>query len=236
MEDDISASSNAKSSARSGKDCVIPPALKALCPVTLPELVCSAFCKAVASKWRPDRTHEWARVMYCSCGKDWLVCGLCPGVRTRFVTTKSINQHNRTNHSNNESSEGIHIPPNKKTKNDAQYEETSDSMSTVKERKVEEVWVKKVSLPMKTTELYGLLSKETMDHVCLRETSACAYNPSTVITASSREFGNRHSTLYFNSDINGSGIADAVALCPFGTITNAISRMSTHNWEMQRKV
>jgi hypothetical protein len=41
-------------------------------PVNLPELLTCPKCLATATKWRRDRKFDWARALYCSCGRDWL--------------------------------------------------------------------------------------------------------------------------------------------------------------------
>lgn len=197
----------------------IPPELKALCPHTLPELLCCERCNTLASRWRFDITFEWARVLYCSCGKDWLVCGLCPSVRTRLSLAKNKNKHNKICHSTEVCNESTRksTQKNKRPKPTETGGDMYDTDIDGVDPQGTEVWVEKRMSPMKSQEEYTMVfNKDKLEERTSNNQGAYATVNADGCANSNRDFGNRNSTMYFNADINGSGLADIVALSQFG--------------------
>ena len=189
----------------------IPWELRSFCPQTSEELLTCPSCNAPATRWRVDKKFEWARVLYCKCKKDWVVCACCPKSAVRMINQKTIYSHNRNCHS-----------ACKKRKLAKQEQEDGDGNTmfmdavSVVDEGVEEKWMEARFSPQRQDHSHCLLhtghaideAKSAMGSV---EPGRCQ-----VRRKSMRDFGNLHSTSYFNADISGSGVADVVALSQFG--------------------
>ena len=198
----------------------LPPELLALCPNTPPEFFVCAHCNKTAFKWRVDRQFAWGRVLYCQCGKDWIVCGFCETSQSRLVNARSISSHNRNSHSKKRSTEAS---TGGKPAKRGILKEGDDDEPTVQDNTVDflaeedTMWMVARNSPYKQKKDDGiLLSKDGEDfQTNLFPTEGDGSIPPAAAT-SLRDFGNKNSSTYFNADINGSGVADIVGLCQFG--------------------
>jgi hypothetical protein len=78
----------------------LPDALRVLCPNTPAGLLQCPQCKVVPSGgWREDRKFQWARVLYCNCGRNWVVCGYCnDGFDRHLKSKREMGVHDRKVH------------------------------------------------------------------------------------------------------------------------------------------
>lgn len=183
--------------------------LKALCPNVDLNLLKCPTCFKFASRWRLDRTYTWARVLYCSCGKDWAVCAFCTNSATVLVNTKQMYAHNYSRRHRNERKRP---PPSPTQEESAMKKTTAEQGVLSSDPGEEEQWVQTRNSPMKEKKEESLLYPSNLDDD--ERKVACKLFHSATNT-SLRDFGNPQSTAYFNADINGSGIADIVAKCDF---------------------
>jgi hypothetical protein len=124
-----------------------------------------------------------------------------------FTTKTQINTHHRHSHDRKRIAEiEEEEEERKKTRNDA-------LVLPNPEEKEEERWIQSRKSPMKEKKDDSLLFpvREEEDD---RKVACRLFDVGT--TTSTRDFGNQHSSAYFNADINGSGMADIVAMCYFG--------------------
>lgn len=177
-----------------------PEDLRALCPYTRKDALQCPDCYVYASRWRVDRNYSWARVLYCSCGRDWVVCAYCKKNKHSFISASQINTHNRHSHDRKRTAE-IEEREGKKTR---------DSPCAVEDDN--EKWIEARNSPKKEKKDDSLLLPLNQDGD--RKVACKLFDGGT--TTSMRDFGNPQSTAYFNADINGSGMADIVAMCYFG--------------------
>lgn len=194
----------------------VPEELRELCPNTPHELLTCPFCSTLATKWRLDGIFDWARVLYCACKKDWVVCAYCPKASIRMIKQATIYAHNR--HCHNEATK-------KRVKTQERKEDgESVALSTMKGASAsgEERWIEVRSSPQKVNQqdsLVNLSPGSTGESAAfVKDTQRRLFDgdSSRSNVSSLRDFGNIHSSSYFNADINGTGVADVVALCQFG--------------------
>lgn len=197
---------------------MIPLELIALCPATRPALLHCENCHVLACRWRRDRYFDWARVLYCSCGNDWIVCGYCKGVRTIFRNKKSLNNHNKLDHSDRLETDGPQKPNGKRTRNSISPHNMSDSLDNCNDGSDGYIWMERRTSPMKLATTSGILFHGNRTESNERILTKVAYDNEikSACCLSSANFGNINSTTYFNADINGNGVADIVALGQFG--------------------
>jgi hypothetical protein len=180
----------------------VPEELRELCPQTPHVLLTCPFCSALANKWRLDGIFDWARVLYCACKKDWVVCAYCPKASVRMMKQINIYSHNRNCH--NEAKKKKLSP-------------TNDDAFTGEEK-----WIELRSSPQKANQQDSLVNSSPVatgaPSPLVKDTQRRLFDgdSSTTNVSSLRDFGNVHSSSYFNADINGTGVADVVALCQFG--------------------
>lgn len=191
----------------------IPNDLLSMCPGTLAELLSCERCHKVASKWRKDRKYEWAAVLYCGCGKDWVVCCSCANTSIRLSTVTQVTKHNKIQiHSSarkktSQNSEHVLEALSKRRRSlglDAAYLDTTTWCSETETS----IWLETRNSPKKYQKEDSLVGGSGVVSKFVR-----VLNPS---SSSVRDFGNANSNTYFNADVNGTGVADVVALCQFG--------------------
>jgi hypothetical protein len=194
-----------------------PPDLVALCPKTPPDQLLCAVCSVFASRWRLDRQFDWGRVLYCNCGKSWVVCGFCSSrkAQTRMTNARSISAHNRNCHTKKRASDSCNTnSPAKKGRLKRDDDDSSDDEAVLDVVDENEPWLEARSSPSKEKKEDSLLYCK--DSLSQRDLFPTETGVSGASKASLRDFGNAHSSSYFNSDINGSGVADIVSLSQFG--------------------
>lgn len=195
----------------------VPAELQALCPKTNQNLLLCSHCVVLPTTWRVDRRYEWGRVLYCSCGKDWVVCGFCTSA-TRFISVREITAHNRNCHSKKR----VLSPLGKKGRlkrgdDDLSSEDDDDPVIMQEEDNVP--WIANHKSPLKEKKEDSLLV--VMQPSATSRSQRELFGEDIAIsgamsTLSLRDFGNEKSTTYFNNDINGSGVAAMVAMSQFG--------------------
>jgi hypothetical protein len=80
------------------------------------------------------------------------------------------------------------------------------------------LWIERRLSPMKLDNTTGLLFKDNCTDVSEMSRCTTSFANDSISTSCfpSRDFGNSHSNMYFNADINGNGVADIVAMGQFG--------------------
>ena len=219
-------------------------ALKALCPKTSESLLQCPKCNKYASRWRVDRTYPWARVLYCSCGKDWAVCAFCEKSDTPLVTTKQMYDHNynrahrcdrkrlpTSSSSQEQSAKGKKVSDHNYNRALRSERKRPPSSSSSQEESAKKKKVTEDDDPVlgdsgddeNWVQTRNSPMKEKKEDSLLYPLNQYDDDERKVVcklfhngsTHSMRNFGNPQSTAYFNADINGSGIADIVAKCEF---------------------
>lgn len=198
----------------------MPGQVKELCPDTPEDLLFCVFCKVPATRGRIDKTFPWARVLYCMCKKDWVVCAHCSRSTSRMITQKAIYMHNRNCHD----AKKRKIAPKEESQVDESHDAVPDAVPMIHDavpmihddfahvtgdcdEPMLEKWMEVRSSPGKQNQKDSLVCGSGVDDS--RRNLFCP-------TASIRDFGNAHSSTFFNADINGTGVADVVALGQFG--------------------
>jgi len=112
----------------------IPSELRLFCPETTQELLTCPLCKVTATRWRLDKKFDWARVLYCHCKKDWVVCACCTKSTVRMINQATIYSHNRNRHAGSTKRKRTTLEPEDGNR------VIGDPISVVNER-VEEKWM-----------------------------------------------------------------------------------------------
>jgi hypothetical protein len=216
----------------------LPDTLRLLCPNTPAGLLQCPQCGVIASEWREDRKFAWGRVLYCTCGRNWVVCAYCSDGFDRCLKSKrDMRAHDRHLHaprttgtkrksndpqlmntkrapqktiaSNDDDEEHGAPTPEKKQDDHHGAPEIEDCLQ-------EQVWERTRNSPLKIQAQESLLLAGGGDASNragkVGATNRVLFQPE---TSSLRDFGNVNSSSYFNADINGSGLADIVGKCQF---------------------
>jgi hypothetical protein len=125
-----------------------------------------------------------------------------------------MRNHNKTAHS----ADGEEKHNGKRTRNSISPQNINDTLQDVNNEVDGYTWIERRLSPMKLATTTGLLFKENCTDVSeiSRCTTSYANDSKSTSCSLSRDFGNSHSTMYFNADINGNGVADIVAMGQFG--------------------
>lgn len=209
--------------AKTGEDAIdIPSELLQLCPKTLPTLLVCPECSVVASTWRKDRKFDWGRVLYCTCGKDWVVCAECRMSEVRMQSKNAVRQHNKNCHAVPSLLKRERLKEKEQVVLKKPRRDTVDKEQdiTTEEEGEQMCWVVTRNSPLKVrgTEclLFGTTDVDDGNKTITKRTLFRHHDDDSVkVSSSLRDFGNVNSSSYFNSDINGSGLADVVARCQF---------------------
>jgi hypothetical protein len=214
----------------------LPADLLLLCPYTLPTLLYCPECGRLASSWRRDRKFDWARVLYCSCGKDWVVCADCRKCQQPMTSKPTLRMHNRNCHSRKSNSPveddttmpGVVVA--QETKKRSNPGEADDIPELVEkkaraaeqqdEAMEEQTWeiIRKSPHKQKGAESLLFAGGEGAESLLGDDNKAVAAKRTLFqkdSITSLRDFGNANSSSYFNADINGNGLADIVGKCQF---------------------